>query len=301
MGKRKTHEEFVEQLQIINKNIEIIGEYTGAREKIKCKCLIDKNIWYTTPNNLLFGHGCPVCYGNKKKSNSDFLKELNSKNSNIKIKSEYINNFSNISCECKVCGYSWNSTPHRLLSTNGCPKCSGKAKRTQEQFLDEIKQINKNIIILSEYQSRFKTVKCKCLIDGHIWFPIVNNLLLGEGCPICRASKGEKRIYNWRLKHNIIFEAQKSFCGLVGDNKGNLKYDFFLPDYNLLIEYQGNFHDNSIHNNFQSQEQYERQKKYDNLKREYANINKIDLLEIWYLDFNNIEEILNDKLKMGGE
>lgn len=57
----------------------------------------------------------------------------------------------------------------------------------------------------------------------------------------------------------------------------------------------------SIHNNFQSQEQYERQKKYDNLKREYANTNKINLLEIWYHDFDNIEKILSGKLNIGGE
>lgn len=301
MNRRKTHEEFIAQMQLINKDIEIIGKYISAIDKIECRCLIDNTIWYSKPNNLLLGHGCPVCYGNKKKSHSDFLKELNSRNSNIEIKSEYINNSSNISCECKVCGYNWNSTPHRLLSTNGCPKCSGKAKRTQEQFVDEVKQINKDIEILSEYQSRFKPVKCKCLVDGHIWFPIANNILLGEGCPICRASKGERRIYNWLSEYGVKFETQKSFYGLVGDNNGNLKYDFYLPDYNLLIEYQGNFHDNSIHNNFQSQEQYERQKKYDNLKREYANTNKINLLEIWYHDFDNIEKILSGKLKIGGE
>lgn len=35
---------------------------------------------------------------------------------------------------------------------------------------------------------------------------------------------------------------------------------------------------------------------HDEIKRKYAKDNKIDLLEIWYYDFDNIETILRNKL-----
>lgn len=296
MAKRKTHDEFVQQMQILNSNIRIIGKYISANKKVRCECIVDGNIWDATPNNLLFGHGCPVCSGNKKKNHSEFVMELNCRNPNIKVISQYKNNYSDITCECKVCGYIWDSTPHRLLQTIGCLKCSDKVKRTQEQFIKEVNQINPNIEIISDYKARFKDVRCKCLIDGHIWSPIANNLLLGEGCPVCKSSKGERKIYKWLSENGILFETQKTYQGLIGYNGGSLKYDFYLPKYNLLIEYQGNFHDNSIHNNFQTQDMYETQKEYDKRKKQYAIKHNIELLEIWYWDFDNIEQILNKRL-----
>lgn len=56
-----TTKTFKEKLKIINSNIEIIGEYINNKTKIKCKCLIDGYEWYTKPNSLLMGHGCPKC------------------------------------------------------------------------------------------------------------------------------------------------------------------------------------------------------------------------------------------------
>ena len=72
------------------------------------------------------------------------------------------------------------------------------------------------------------------------------------------------------------------------------RYDFYLPEHNLLIEYQGQFHDGTAHQ--QSKKEFERQQEHDKRKREYAKDNNIKLLEIWYYDFDNIEEILNKEL-----
>lgn len=112
----------------------------------------------------------------------------------------------------------------------------------------------------------------------------------------CGKSKGEYKINKKLLKFNIDYVPQKEFKGLVGLRGGNLSYDFYLPKYNLLIEYQGEFHDGTAQ--FQTDKEFEMQQEHDRRKREYANNHNIKLLEIWYWDFDNIEEILNRELQL---
>ena len=71
-----------------------------------------------------------------------------------------------------------------------------------------------------------------------------------------------------------------------------LSYDFYLPEFKLLIEYQGQFHDGTA--SMVSKDLYfERQKINDELKRNYAKENDYYFLEIWYYDFDDIESLIN--------
>lgn len=120
-------------------------------------------------------------------------------------------------------------------------------------------------------------------------------------CPECDYSKGEQEIRYWLNTNQIIFKAQKSFDNLVGLKNGLLTYDFYLPTYNFLIEYQGEQHDHPVDfkhlGKKKTLEEFEHQKEHDRRKRQYAKDHNIDLLEIWYWDYDNIEKILNNKLR----
>ncbi len=65
---------------------------------------------------------------------------------------------------------------------------------------------------------------------------------------------------------------------------------------NLFIEYQGEFHD--VSGGDYTRKNLNKQQEHDRRKREYAKLNNIDLLEIWYYDFDRIEEILSNKLNI---
>ena len=104
--------------------------------------------------------------------------------------------------------------------------------------------------------------------------------------PIAKIEKIEKYLTD----NNIDFESQKKFPDLR--NILPLSYDFYLPKYNLLIEYQGQFHDGTA-SIVDKSEYFEKQQKNDKIKRDYANKNNYNLLEIWYYDFDNIENIMN--------
>ena len=115
-----------------------------------------------------------------------------------------------------------------------------------------------------------------------------------SGCPRCSQSKGEIRVEKYLVENNIEYIPQKTFDKLVGLKNGLLSYDFYLPTYNLLIEYQGHFHD-GVMNNYVAQNLDVRQE-HDDRKRNYAKEHNIELLEIWYWDFDNIEEILEKQI-----
>ena len=68
---RKTTLSFIDEMKALHPNIEIIGEYLSADEKVECKCMICKNTWKAVPNSLLSGSGCPHCFKRYKTSFSE--------------------------------------------------------------------------------------------------------------------------------------------------------------------------------------------------------------------------------------
>jgi len=135
-------------------------------------------------------------------------------------------------------------------------------------------------------------------------------------CPECDYSKGEESISNYFInkefirlsqndfylaynKYNIIYYLpQMKFDNLIGLGNGLLSYDFYIPKLNLLIEYQGEQHERYIPGFHRSKKDFLKQKEHDRRKKEYAQNNNINLLEIWYWDFDNIESILEKELNL---
>ena len=61
----KTHEEYVEDVKIINPNIQVLGKYINAKTPLLHKCLIDDFEWSPVPYSILSGCGCPKCNRSK--------------------------------------------------------------------------------------------------------------------------------------------------------------------------------------------------------------------------------------------
>lgn len=145
-----------------------------------------------------------------------------------------------------------------------------------------------------------KKVWFNCLDCGTPTLKYVYNLLNGKSsirCDKCgHKSKGEEKIIEifdkYKLIHNKDYVCQKKFYGLVGVNKGNLSYDFYLSKLNLLIEFQGIQHEKFVEGLHSSIEDFKIQLEHDKRKREYASNHDIKLLEIWHYEFNDIEKIL---------
>ncbi len=105
------------------------------------------------------------------------------------------------------------------------------------------------------------------------------------------SSYGESRTRNYLKENNILFEEQKHFKEL-----GRLSYDFYLPNENLLIEYNGIQHYEAVEL-FGGEEQFKKQQKNDKLKKEFAENNEVKLLTISYKDYKIVKDILEKELK----
>ena len=140
-----THNEFVIKISKINPDIEIIGKYTKAIERVKVRCRKCGNIWTPKAYSLTQGKGCPHCSAIKGakinhgktgvKSKDDFIKQLKTIDDLIEVCGEYQNTHTNISCRCLRCGYTWSPKPYSLLQGHGCPKCAKSGTSFMEQFL----------------------------------------------------------------------------------------------------------------------------------------------------------------------
>lgn len=172
----------------------------------------------------------------------------------------------------------------------GCPYCAHK-KITIEDLKNDGRI--QGVEILGEYVRNDVKIKCKCLKCNRIIYITPNHLKRGEGCRYCKLSKGEKKIEKYLIDNNIKYFTQYKFddCRMINP----LRFDFYLPDYNICIEYNGKQHYKSV-KHFGGTENFERQQQRDNVKRVYCQNNNIKLVEIPYTEFNNIENLLNNIL-----
>lgn len=116
-------------------------------------------------------------------------------------------------------------------------------------------------------------------------------------CPVSYYGKGlyENIVYldfKWLKSKDIRYITQKRFKDCK--DKQLLPFDFYLPDYNLCIEFQGRQHYFMWRNEI-NQDRLEKQRQHDQIKKDYCKKNNIRLLEIKYNE--NINQKLKEYLK----
>lgn len=136
-----------------------------------------------------------------------------------------------------------------------------------------------------------KRIWWKC-DNNHEWITPICDLVYGiedggNGCPLCLSSNGESRIKTILEEWGIEYESQKTFENCKSVKK--LRFDIFLPKYNVLIEYDGVQHFKPI-KFFGGIKRFNDLKEKDEIKNNYANEKNILLLRIPYSKFNSIKE-----------
>jgi len=301
MSRRKTHEEYIAELSVKNPTVEVVGKYDGALTKITHRCLIHDINWDTTPSRALQGVGCEMCHGEriasvKFKTNEQYIKEVNNINPHIIVIEKYIDAKTPILHKCNIHNVEWKALPDNVLHGHGCYRCGNEKSantrsKCHEQYVSELKEINENILVIGDYLNALTPILHKCMKDGYEWDLRPANALLGQGCPKCRDSRGERQIRQWLDNHNILYESQKIF-----DDCKDIKplpFDFYLPNYNICVEFDGEQHYKPIEY-FGGKKMFELRVKHDNIKNGYCQRNNIELLRIPY--YEDVEEKLNNFL-----
>ena len=297
-------EDFIEKAKKIHGNRYDYSrvEYINNKTKVCIICPEHGEFWQR-PNDHLNRKGCPSCRyissSIKLKSNTEeFInkakKIYGNKYNYSKVK--YINSQTKVCIICPEHGEFW-QRPNNLLNGHGCPIC-GIKKRSESQVLGKLKFIkkakkihgNKYDYSRVEYVNNRTKVCIICPIHGEFW-QTPDSHLQRNGCYKCRHSKLEDIIYMFLIDNNIKFEAQKTFQWLR--YKKPLRLDFYLPDYNIAIECQGEQHFKPI-KHFGGEKRFNENCKRDNVKKSLCEQNKIKIIYISKKNKSNIKNILYD-------
>lgn len=308
MSKLKTVDEFKDQLMEIKPDIEVVGEYYGNHKHISCRCKKCNHEWNAIPCNLLnkASVGCPKCAsiarGIKKTEtyHKKFRDRLLKINENIEIVGLLKKAKDHIDVRCKICGHEWAPTQDSLLQGKGCPECSvKKAAKSRmmstEEFVNRCNKTSPYVEVLGEYNGVKNYINVVCKKCGFYYSTIADNLLQGSGCPICNMSKGERKVASLLDKYHIDFDQQHTF--LECRNRRVLPFDFYLPDYNICIEYDGEQHFKPI-DHFGGQEYFVKRQENDSIKTNFCQENDIGLVRIPYYMSNELEDILFEELNI---
>lgn len=265
------------------------SKYVDNFTKLTIVCPIHGDFDQLSSNHLS-GQGCPKCYG-RYLTNDEFINNCKEIHNNKYDYSEvkYKGSNSKVKIKCKEHGVFIQRALNHLKLKQGCPKCKGVDKSNTEDFIK--KSIRVHGLLYDYKNTVYKNAKTNVTIICKKHGPFEQSPtkhLMSQGCPICKLSKGELKIISILNKHNVKYRTQHKFKEL------NLKFDFYIKEYNLAIEYDGIQHFKPI-NHFGGIKSFEEQKIRDRIKDEYCYSRNIRLLRIPYFTID-IEKYIIDHL-----
>lgn len=293
LKRRVTFEDFLVQAKQVhgNKYSYYRDSFTKISAKTKINCAIHGDFDQLADAHIRQSSGCPVCgfinqVEKRKMSSEDFILKSKAVHGNKYnySKVDYKNNRKPIIVICLDHGEFY-PAPGNFLAGSGCPKCSiieqhEKQKKSKEEFINDSVKIHGDKYdytkVIYDGGKNFVSIIC----NKHGMFrQTPNNHQRGNGCPSCNSSKGENRIKMILNNLGIDYFTQYTFDGLV--DKRKLKCDFYLPNNNLVIEYNGRQHYEEV-KSWGGESGLNEVRRRDELKRIFFKSNQIRLLEIHF-------------------
>lgn len=209
-------------------------------------------------------------------------------------KVKYLNSRTKVCIICPKHGEFWQA-PSNHLQNKGCIHCGivkSRKNRTSntKKFIQKAESVHGDKYDYSkvEYKNARTKVKILCKKHGYFHQSPDNHVSKKSGCPICRSSKGEIKIRKILTDRNISFIEQYRFSDCR--NKLPLPFDFYLPNFNTCIEYDGEQHFKNK-KCFGGIKEFNNRIQNDKIKTEYCKENNIRLIRIKY-DDDDLKEII---------
>lgn len=296
-GRKMTHEEYKQKLYgLRGDEYTLISEYTGSKDKVKVihsKC---GNIHEARADGMLKGSNCKFCRYNKlTKTHDEYIEDVQKVHGDAyKVTSQYIGAHDNIEVLHMKCGRTRSVNANSVLQGKRCVFCYNEGRvKTTEEFKEEVYRLEgDDYVIESRYERASQPILITHNVDSCMkTFRMSPNSFLsaGQRCPTCAFSKGEDNVRKVLEGLNLDYIHEKEFDGLV--NVRPLRYDFYIEELNLLIEFDGIHHYEPVEH-FGGIKYFNYIKRNDAKKNQYCKDNNINLLRIPYTEMYNEEEII---------
>ena len=299
--KKLTTEEFIKKAKEVHgdKYDYSLVSYISTHINVAIICK-EHGVFHQTPASHNFqneGADCPICSGNVNFTQEDFIKKVQLNNSEQCDFS--LSEFKNTTTKVLVINKKYNTKhlimPKKLFDGVFCSLRNAINKEEYLIFQFKEKHGNKYIYSKLKYKSDEEKVIIICPEHGE-FLQTPGSHKQGDGCLKCNSSKGEIKIINFLEKNITEYIHQHKFKNCIG-LKRKLPFDFYLPKYNICIEYDGGQHFKSI-KRYGGEKGFENRQKLDKIKTDYCLNNNIQLIRIPYWDFKNIEQILEKELNI---
>lgn len=284
-------------------------EYKSAKTKVIVICKTHGE-FLITPNNHISGYGCAKCSGKGftvEEKLENFLRDAKAIHGTKYLYNKVKITDSKLCITCPSHGDFLQSKLNHITGKNGCPECAKKQRGlsnmlTLDAFIIKARKTHGDTYSYNNavYTGAHNKLLVTCKFHGDFEVTPANHWSNGVGCPNCfstKSSLGERTIRDWLIVNKILYECQKTFADLYHlKNNAKLKYDFFLPALNTLIEFDGEYHYKAISysSSIKPEDQLAVTQTRDKLKTEYAARNGIYLLRIRFDD--DIVSILEAKI-----
>jgi len=302
MTRKKTHNQFIKEVQeVTNGEYYVLTKYKKSSEKVKVLHIPCNKVWEVTPNNILRGRTCPNCP--TVTPHERFCdKVLEITKGRLKVIGKYKGHLNKVLVLCTKHSIKFTTYPKYI--TNGrevCKQCNienikSSQRKSEKQFKKDIlNKHNGRITPVDKYVNTHTKIRFKCKVCDHIFSAEPNAVIRTSGCPNCKKSKGEQLISDTLDSLGVYYIRQYSFeqCRY----KRTLYFDFFLPEHNLLIEYDGKQHYYPI-KFFGGINGYKETVKRDYVKTVFAEKNGITLIRIPYtVQGDELVNLVTDKVK----
>ncbi|QNI20980.1 hypothetical protein [Vibrio phage vB_pir03] len=190
------------------------------------------------PLRHLEGKRCMECFRESKRLTFDEFEkraeEIHGK-SYLFLESSWISGRHHVKAVCKKHG-EFEARASSILAGTGCKKCSDeKQRRAVEDVIEDIKKIHGDRYCFSEFVYKGNKTKVTLICPDHGRFEKTPNDILTNkgGCPTCKESKGERQIRMFLERKEISFEREYRIEGF------NFRWDFYLTDFDIYVEYHG--------------------------------------------------------------
>ena len=188
------------------------------------------------------GHGCPTCAREKvavhqRLGTQGFIKKAIEVHGNKYDYSETFYGNSQVDKIKVICSKhgDFYQLPSAHLRGQGCILCLyDRSRLTKKDFIDRASEIHNNKYDYSQFKlEKNIRAKVKIICSKHgVFNQTAGSHLMGTGCPKC-VHKGEGRISEYLMKKHIIY---------IEYTIKNRRFDFMVPDLNLIIERDGEQH-----------------------------------------------------------
>lgn len=261
--------------------------------KFICNKHKNKGIQCVPFNNFKRSPRCQYCI-NKNITKNDIRDMMENVCPQIEVISDYSLLNDKVNYRCKIHNYYGHTSPINIIKGKACYYC-GLEKLSKEMTLSieevdrRIKNINPLFERIGDYHRSTEHLKIKCNKCGYIWDVALTCLRYCPNCEKDKMYKGEHLVFDCLQENHIEFETQKRFEDCK--NERCLPFDFYLPQYNTCIEYNGKQHYEAI-DYFGGEDSFKQQQLNDKIKRDYCKTNHINLIEIPYL-YDTKEKVNN--------